>query len=242
MTYGAAAIADISPVEWSIGEAPVDYPFALNFMKERAGQIRDGTARELVWLLEHPPLITGGTGAKDVDLLDPARFPVFRSGRGGKFTYHGPGQRVVYVMLDLKSRGFDVRGFVNALETWVVATLATFNVKGETRRDRVGVWVRRPAVSGSTEDKIAAIGLRVSRSVSSHGISINVDPEMSHYEAIVPCGIQGHGVTSLADLGLPVTQYDVDVALRATFRHVFGPVVSVEPIGGPPPEPRSERN
>ncbi len=221
-------LAPLSPVEWVISEGPVDYLVAVDVMRRRAAAIREGEASELIWLIEHPPLYTAGTGAKDADLIDAARLPVFRSGRGGQFTYHGPGQRVIYVMLDLKARSLDIRAFVMRLEAWVIGALAQFNVKGETRPDRVGVWVRRPSSGGFVEDKIAAMGLRVSRSVSTNGISLNVDPDLSQYEGIVPCGIRGHGVTSLADLGLPVTLYDVDVALRVSFERTFGATRSIE--------------
>jgi lipoyl(octanoyl) transferase len=217
-------------VEWAVSDDPVDYLFALDVMSRRVAAIRDGRANELIWLLEHPPLYTAGTGAKDADLLDSGRFPLHRTGRGGQFTYHGPGQRVVYVMLDLKQRGMDVRDFVTRLESWVIGALAQFNVTGETRRGRVGVWVRRPTKSGMVEEKIAAIGLRVSRWVSSHGISLNVDPHLSHYDGIVPCGIRDMGVTSLADLGLPVTLHDVDVALRMSFQQSFGSAKPIELI------------
>lgn len=215
-------------VDWSISDRPVAYPFALEFMRTRAAAIRDNQSRELIWLLEHPSLYTGGTGAKEEDLLNPSALPTYRSGRGGQFTYHGPGQRVVYVMLDLKARGLDIRSFVTRLESWVVGALAEFNVTGETRRDRVGVWVRRRSAGSDVEEKIAAIGLRVSRGVSSHGLSINVDPELSLYRGIVPCGIRDHGVTSLADLGLPVTLYDLDIALRTNFERTFGPTKRTE--------------
>lgn len=203
-------------------------------MQRRAAGIRDNQSPELIWLLEHPPLYTGGTGAKDGDLLDGSTFPIYRTGRGGQFTYHGPGQRVVYVMLDLKARGFDVRAFVMRLEHWIIGTLADFNIAGEARRDRVGIWVKRPSRDGTVEEKIAALGLRISRGVSSHGLSLNVDPDLSHYEGIVPCGIRDHGVTSFADLGLPVTLYDVDVALRTNFERAFGltrrvPGITTEP-------------
>ena len=216
--------------DWAISDGPVDYAFALDVMRRRAAAIRDNQSRELVWLLEHSPLYTGGTGAKDADLLNPALLPIYRTGRGGQFTYHGPGQRVVYVMLDLKARGLDIRAFVVRLESWVIGALAEFNVTGETRRDRVGVWVKRPSRSGIVEEKIAAIGLRVSRGVSSHGLSLNVDPDLSHYRGIVPCGIRDYGVTSLADLGLPVTLYDVDVALRSSFQRTFGAAKRIEPF------------
>ena len=216
------------PIEWRLTDTPVAYPDALAFMEDRVAQIAAGTAPELIWLLEHPPLYTAGTSAKPADLVDPARFPVYEAGRGGQYTYHGPGQRVVYVMLDVKKRSGDVRAFVTALENWVIDTLASFNVKGETRPDRVGVWVRRPekgANSGHVrEDKIAAIGIRLRRWISFHGISINVEPDLSHFDGIVPCGIREHGVTSLVDLGLPVTMADLDVALRQAFEQRFGMV------------------
>lgn len=210
-------------VDWIISNDLVDYELALKLMTCRTTAIREAKARELVWLLEHPPLYTAGTSAKDEDLLNPNGLPVFRSARGGQFTYHGPGQRVAYIMLDLEKRGRDIRKFITQLETWLIRSLAEFNVKGETRRDRVGIWVKRPGRIEPAEDKIAAIGLRVSRWVSSHGIALNVDPDLSHYRGIVPCGIREHGVTSLADLGLPVSMYDVDVALRTHFQEIFGP-------------------
>ena len=205
-------------IEWRLDEAPVPYPEAVAAMEARAAAIRDGGARELVWLLEHPPLYTAGTSAREADLLEPDRFPVYRTGRGGQYTYHGPGQRVAYVMLDLKRRGPDVRCYVHNLEDWVIRTLARFNVTGERRDGRVGIWV---AKSGG-ESKIAAIGVRVRRWVTYHGIAINVDPDLSHFDGIVPCGIAEHGVTSLTDLGLPVTLADLDVALKETFAEVFG--------------------
>ena len=222
---------DSTTIEWAISDAPVAYPRALEVMNARAQAIRDGQARELVWLLEHPALYTAGTSAKAADLVDPHRLPVFDSGRGGQFTYHGPGQRVAYVMLDLKSRNGDVRALVHNLEAWVAQALAAFNVKGETHEGRVGIWVKRPGRPGESagEDKIAAIGLRVSRWVTTHGISLNVEPDLSNYDGIVPCGIRDHGVTSLADLGLPVTMADADVALRRAFENVFGPVRYVAP-------------
>ncbi|MBC8036736.1 MAG: lipoyl(octanoyl) transferase LipB [Rhizobiales bacterium] len=209
-----------TPVVWEIADAPVPYPEAVARMEREAEAIARGEAPERVWLLEHPPLYTAGSSAKDADLVEPDRFPVFRTGRGGQYTYHGPGQRVAYVMLDLKRRGQDVRAFVAGLEQWLIGTLASFNVKGERREDRVGVWVRR----NEHEDKIAAIGIRVRHWVTFHGISLNVDPDLAHYTGIVSCGIAGHGVTSLADLGLPVTMADADVALKACFLPVFGPV------------------
>ena len=191
-------------------------------MEERVAAIAEGRAGELIWLLEHPPLYTAGTSARAEDLTDPDRFPVFKAGRGGQYTYHGPGQRVVYVMLDLNTRGRDVRKFVCGLEDWVIATLAEFGVKGERRAGRVGVWVvrpdRPPSPDGSpAEDKIAAIGVKLRKWVSFHGISINVEPDLGHFDGIVPCGIRDHGVTSLVDLGLPVTMADLDAALRRTF-------------------------
>ncbi|KUL96748.1 lipoate--protein ligase [Bosea sp. WAO] len=213
------------PVEWVIAEAPVGYEAAVAEMEERAGLIADGLAAERVWLVEHPALYTAGTSAKDEDLLTPGRFPVHRTGRGGQFTYHGPGQRVAYVMLDLKRREPDLRRFVAALEAWLIGTLDQFNIRGERREERVGVWVRRPEKGAEVEDKIAALGIRVRRWVSFHGISLNVEPELSHFDGIVPCGIAGHGVTSLVDLGLPLTMPEVDSVLRAQFEQVFGPTV-----------------
>ncbi len=215
------------PVEWRIEPGLTPYPQALAFMEARAEAIRAGTTSELVWLVEHPALYTAGTSARVEDLIDPERFPVFAAGRGGEYTYHGPGQRVAYVMLDLKRRREDVRAFVAALEAWIIATLAAFNVRGERREDRVGVWVvrpdRPPMSDGSpAEDKVAAIGIRLRRWVSFHGIAINVEPDLGHFGGIVPCGVQDHGVTSLVDLGLPVTMTDLDDALLAAFKTVFG--------------------
>ncbi|CAA7627353.1 Octanoyltransferase [Candidatus Terasakiella magnetica] len=209
------------PIEWRISDQKVDYPTAIAEMEARVAAIRAGTAPELIWLLEHPPLYSAGTSANPADLIDPDRFPVYATGRGGQYTYHGPGQRVVYVMLDLKRRGADVRGFVHDLEEWLIHTLARFVVKGERRPGRVGIWVQR---GGGREDKIAAIGVRVRQWVTFHGIAINVDPDLSHFEGIVPCGIREHGVTSLWDLGLTPTLEDVDCALMATFPEVFKPV------------------
>ena len=205
-------------VRWEIAADLVPYDEAVARMEREVAAIAKDEAPELVWLLEHPALYTAGTSAKDSDLISPARFPVHHTGRGGQYTYHGPGQRVAYVMLDLKKRGQDVRAFVAGLEEWLIATLATFNVKGERREDRVGVWVRHDA----GEDKIAAIGIRVRHWVSYHGISLNVDPELTHFDGIVPCGVREHGVTSLVDRGLPVTLADVDVALKNSFQKVFG--------------------
>lgn len=214
--------------EWLISDTPVPYPEALTAMEERVAAIREGTAGEQIWLLEHPPLYTAGTSAKEADLLEPSRFPVYRAGRGGQYTYHGPGQRIVYTMLDLRVRGPDVRCFVHNLEEWVIQALAQFNVKGERRDGRVGIWVDR---GGGREDKIAAIGVRIRRWITFHGISINVEPDLSHFDGIVPCGIgeEGLGVTSLVDLGLPVTMTDLDVALGETFEAVFGAAPACSP-------------
>ena len=217
------AAPDSPPVEWRVQPGLTDYEAAIAFMEDRVAAIADGRALELVWLVEHPPLYTAGTSADEGDLVEPDRFPVYRTGRGGQYTYHGPGQRVAYVMLDLDRRGKDVRAFVAALERWLIGALASFNVRGERREDRVGVWVCRPDKGQGTEDKIAAIGIRIRRWVSFHGISLNVEPDLSHFSGIVPCGIRGHGVTSLVDLGLPVTLADADAALKASFAEVFGP-------------------
>src|ERR1700757_520554 len=214
-------------VEWRISDALVGYLDAVAAMEARAADIADGRAGELVWLLEHPPLYTSGTSGKEGDLLDP-RFPLFATGRGGQVTYHGPGQRVAYVMLDLKRRRPDVRAYVASLEEWIIRTLSAFNIRGERREDRVGVWVKRPDKGDGFEDKIAAIGVRLRRWVSFHGISVNVEPELSHFSAIVPCGIADirYGVTSLVDLGHPVGLTDVDIALRAAFEEIFGPAAA----------------
>ena len=216
-------------VEWITSDAPVSYPDALAFMEARAAAIAAGSAEEAIWLLEHPPLYTSGTSARIADLVDPDRFPVYAARRGGQYTYHGPGQRVVYVMLDVGRRGHDIRRFVQDLEAWIIAALSQFNVTGDIRKGRVGVWVTRPdkplrADGTLQEDKIAAIGIRLRKWVSFHGLSLNVDPDLSHFDGIVPCGISDHGVTSLVDLGLPVTLPDVDVALRRSFAQVFGPI------------------
>ncbi|MEW6392427.1 MAG: lipoyl(octanoyl) transferase LipB [Pseudomonadota bacterium] len=215
---------DAPPVGWAVSTDYVDYPAAVAAMEARAAAIADGTAGELVWLLEHPPLYTAGVSAKATDLLAPDRFPVFESGRGGQFTYHGPGQRVAYVMLDLTKRGRDVRAFVAALEAWIIDALAAFNITGELRDGRVGVWVERKGAGWSREDKIAAIGVKLRRWVSFHGISLNVEPDLSHFSGIVPCGQTEHGVTSLVDLGLPVAMDEADAALQTSFTKVFGPV------------------
>lgn len=214
-------------VEWRIEPGLVDYEAAVALMEQRVAAISEGQAAELVWLVEHPPLYTAGTSADPSDLVEPDRFPVHQTGRGGQYTYHGPGQRVAYVMLDLERRGKDLRAFVAALERWIIGALAAFNVRGETREDRVGVWVRRPDKGNGAEDKIAAIGIRVRRWVTFHGISLNVEPDLGHFAGIVPCGIRGHGVTSLVDLGLPVTMEDADTALKASFVEVFGPCGSL---------------
>ena len=213
-------------VEWIITEGLTDFRIAETWMETRAAAIAAGTAEECIWLVEHPALYTAGTSAKAADLTDPERFPVYQTKRGGQYTYHGPGQRVAYVMLDVAARGRDVRCFVRDLEAWVIATLDQFNVRGEIRAGRVGVWVERPEkprnMDGSVaEDKIAAIGIRLRKWISFHGISINVEPNLSHFDGIVPCGIRDHGVTSLVDLGLPVTVEDVDIALRQSFETVF---------------------
>ena len=217
--------ASSGPVEWRISDRPVDYLEAVAAMEARAAAIAAGEADELVWLLEHPPLYTSGTSGKTGDLLDP-RFPLFATGRGGQLTYHGPGQRVAYVMLDLKRRQPDVRAYVAALEEWIIRTLAAFNVRGERREDRVGVWVTRPDKGAGHEDKIAAIGVRLKRWVSLHGIAVNVEPDLSHFSAIVPCGVADfrYGVTSLVDLGLPAGLTDVDIALRSALRMFSDPL------------------
>lgn len=229
-SFGAGS----EPVEWRIASSQVAYPEAVAEMEARAAAIAAGQAPELVWLLEHPPLYTSGTSGHDTDLLD-ARFPLFQTGRGGQLTYHGPGQRVAYLMLDLKRRRPDVRAYVATLEALIIRTLAAFNVKGERREDRVGVWVARPDKGPGFEDKIAAIGVRLKRWVSLHGIAINVEPDLSHFNAIVPCGIADprYGVTSLVDLGHLATMEDVDVALRQAFEELFGPATirAADPIG-----------
>jgi len=210
-------------LEWRISDGRVEYPDALALMRDRVAAIRAGTEGELVWSVEHPPIYTAGTSAKPAELTDPARFPTFDAGRGGQWTYHGPGQRTVYVMLDLNQPHgavpvSDIHCYVNALEEWLIRALDRFNVKGERRKGRVGIWV----VSDGTEAKIGAIGVRVSRWVSWHGVALNVDPDLSHFSGIVPCGVREHGVTSLAALGIPATMHDADVALRAAWEDVFG--------------------
>jgi lipoyl(octanoyl) transferase len=230
LEFGLKSAAAGTPVEWRLSERLVPYDEALAVMEARAAAIAEGTAPELVWLIEHPPLYTAGTSAKPAELIE-ARFPVFTAGRGGQFTYHGPGQRVAYVMLDLKRRAPDVRRFVATLEEWLIRTLAAFNVRGERREDRIGVWVRRPETGEGREDKIAAIGIRVRRWVSLHGIALNVEPELEHFSGIVPCGVvePRYGVTSLVDLGLPVTMPEVDMELRRKFEGLFGATADAAP-------------
>lgn len=224
-------------VEWALSEGFVDYAAAVAIMEQRAMLIAEGRAEELAWLLEHPPLYTAGTSTKPADLLDPDRFPVHRTGRGGQLTYHGPGQRVVYLMLDLRRRGCDVRGFVHALESWLIDALDRLGVKAETRADRVGVWVPRPSLAEGREDKIAAIGIRVRRWVSFHGVALNVAPDLEHFAGIVPCGISGRGVTSLAELGVDAGMSHVDDALRAAFEPLLGTTRRV----APPTVPSTEK-
>ena len=214
------------PVEWVISEELVDYETALAAMEGRVDRIIAGEAPEQVWLLEHPPLYTAGKRSDDRDLVSPDRFPVYRTGRGGQHTYHGPGQRVAYVLLDLKRRRQDIRAFVAALESWLINTLWHYHIRGERREDRVGVWVQRPERGPDTEDKIAAIGIRLRKWVTFHGISFNVEPELEHFSGIVPCGVEDHGVTSLVDLGIPVTMAENDSVLRAEFEKVFGSTTS----------------
>ena len=215
MDTAGAAIQE-NTTEWRVGKALVNYADAVRFMEDRVAAIRAGSAPETVWLLEHPPIYTAGTSARDEDLLSPNRFPVHRTGRGGQFTYHGPGQRVAYAMLDLKRRGSDIRAFVHALEDWVIASLARFNVTGERKADRIGIWVTR---DDGSEDKIAAIGVRVRRWVSYHGLAINLEPDLSHFDGIVPCEIASgnYGVTSLADLNIAVTMAELDAAIKAAY-------------------------
>ncbi|MEQ1753808.1 MAG: lipoyl(octanoyl) transferase LipB [Micropepsaceae bacterium] len=204
---------------WRISAAPVPYPRAVQFMERRTEEVHSGRKAQLVWLLEHPPLYTAGTSAKPEDLLAPSRFPVYPTGRGGQFTYHGPGQRVGYVMMDLRNRNNDVRRFVRDLEEWLIRSIQHFNIRGERREGRVGIWVAR---RGGREDKIAALGIRVRKGISFHGVSLNVEPDLEHFSGIVPCGISQHGVTSLADLGITATMHDVDLAMRQSFESVFG--------------------
>lgn len=208
----------MSAIEWRISDDLVPYPEAVAAMEARVAAIREARAGELVWLLEHPPLYTAGTSAERADLLEPGRLPVYQTGRGGQYTYHGPGQRVAYVMLDLRARGRDVGGFVRKLEAWLIDTLAGFDLNGERRPDRVGIWIDRGA---GKEDKIAAIGVRIRHWISYHGVALNLDPRLEDFDGIVPCGVVGHGVTSLADLGLTVTMAELDAALKASFERTF---------------------
>jgi len=212
----------MDPIEWQISDRPVSYEKAVSTMEARVADIQNHRAAELVWLLEHPPLYTAGTGARSEDLLDDSLLPVHETGRGGKYTYHGPGQRVAYVMLDLRSRGRDVHGYVNQLEEWLIRTLARFNVIGERREGRIGIWINQ---GGGREAKIAAAGVRIRHWITYHGVSLNVEPNLDHYRGIVPCGIGEYGVTSLLDLGVPATTTEVDTALRETFFKVFSPPI-----------------
>ena len=220
---------DAPPVEWAVSSGPVPYDIAVAVMEARVAAIAAAEAAEMVWLLEHPPLYTAGVSSKDGDLLDAGRFPVHRTGRGGQFTYHGPGQRVAYVMLDLNRRGKDVRGFVRGLEAWLSGALDVFGVKAGPREGRVGVWVERKGPGWSREDKIAAIGVKVRKWVSFHGVSLNVEPDLGHFSGIVPCGISEHGVTSLVDLGVLATMDEADAALKSSFERIFGSVVAANP-------------
>ncbi|GAA5099471.1 lipoyl(octanoyl) transferase LipB [Bartonella acomydis] len=232
LSHQFKAISGNSPVEWKISHNLIEYPEALGYMQERVENIFAKGAPEQVWLLEHPPLYTAGTSANKKDLLAPHLFPVYEASRGGEFTYHGPGQRIAYIMLDLKRRKQDIRAFISALEEWIIQMLAKFNIKGERREDRVGVWVKRHNFTStqnsiSSEDKIAAIGIRVRKWVSFHGVSINVNPNLAHYSGIVPCGISNYGVTSFFDLSVPVTMYNIDIALKQAFEQIFGPTIDV---------------
>lgn len=219
------------PVEWAIATAPVAYPDAVATMEKHVAAVARGAVSERVWLVEHPPLYTAGTSAKSDDLLAPDRLPVFRTGRGGQYTYHGPGQRVAYVMLDLNRRRRDIRLYVRTLEEWIIRTLAAFNIRGERREGRIGIWVPRPDKGIGREDKIAAIGIRIRHWVTFHGISLNVDPVLEHFSGIVPCGVQEHGVTSFTDLGYLVSMAEVDAVLRREFEGLFGPTRLSRPAG-----------
>lgn len=226
------AIPGSPPVEWKISDNLVEYPEALRYMQEHVENIFTKNAPEQVWLLEHPSLYTAGTSANKKDLLAPHLFPVYEAGRGGEFTYHGPGQRIAYVMLDLKRRKQDIRAFISALEEWIIQLLAKFNIKGERREERVGVWINRHNFAStqnnfSSEDKIAAIGIRMRKWVSFHGVSINVNPNLAHYSGIVPCGISNYGITSFFDLGVSVTMHDIDLALKQAFEQIFGPTIDI---------------
>lgn len=236
------ARSDGAPVQWAVSSGYVPYESAVAAMEARAAAIAAGEAAELVWLLEHPPLYTAGVSSKDGDLIDADRFPVHRTGRGGQFTYHGPGQRVAYVMLDLNSRGRDVRAFVRGLEQWIIGSLSAFGVTADVRDGRVGVWVERKGPGWSREDKIAAIGVKVRKWVSFHGISLNVEPDLGHFAGIVPCGITEHGVTSLVDLGVPVTMDEADGALKSAFSAIFGSTVDgLAPVEGSLSQSRDDR-
>ncbi|MBX4336294.1 lipoyl(octanoyl) transferase LipB [Bartonella raoultii] len=232
LSHQFKALPENPPVEWKISNNLIEYPAALHYMQEHVENILAKNAHEQVWLLEHPSLYTAGTSANKKDLLSPHLFPVYEAGRGGEFTYHGPGQRIAYIMLDLKRRKQDLRAFISALEEWIIQMLAKFDIKGERREDRVGVWVKRhnfPITQDrlSCEDKIAAIGIRVRKWVSFHGVSINVNPNLAHYSGIVPCGISNYGITSFFDLGYPVTMHDIDIALKKTFEQIFGPTIDI---------------
>ncbi|MEO8668114.1 MAG: lipoyl(octanoyl) transferase LipB [Bauldia sp.] len=231
ITRSLLAAPSSPPVEWRISEGLMAYPEAVSAMEARVAAIHTGTAAEEAWLVEHPPLYTAGTSAKTADLLAPDRFPVFRTGRGGQYTYHGPGQRVAYLMLDLARRQPDLRLYVWALEEWIIRTLSAFNVRGGRRADRIGIWVARPEKGKGREDKIAAIGVRVRHWISFHGVALNIDPVLEHFSGIVPCGIREHGVTSLADLGIVVSMAEVDGVLKREFAALFGPtaIPSAEP-------------
>lgn len=231
LKIGLLPIAGSPPVEWSVTGGTVDYERAVEFMTARAASIAQGDARELVWFVEHPPLFTAGASAQPEELIE-ARFPVYTTGRGGQFTYHGPGQRVGYLMLDLKRRAPDVRRFVVSIEEWIIRALAAFDVRGERRDDRIGVWVRRPEKGEGAEDKIAAIGIRVQRWVTLHGFALNVAPDLSHFAGIVPCGVsdQRYGITSLADLGVPSSMNEVDRVLRAKFAELFGATAETQAL------------
>lgn len=226
--YGGASwhASPASRVVWEVSNEPVDYLHAVKRMEHLANEIAAGREPERVWLLEHPSLYTAGTSAKPSDLIDPDRFRVHTTGRGGQYTYHGPGQRVAYVMLDLNRRNRDVRAFVSALEQWLIDTLDQFQIRGERREDRVGIWVKRPDKGRDVEDKIAAIGIRVRKWVTFHGISLNVEPDLEHFSGIIACGVKQHGQTSLVDLGRPVTLTDADIALKTAFENIFGEVES----------------
>jgi lipoyl(octanoyl) transferase len=242
LTFGLAPPPGSAAVEWRVSDPPVPYQEAVAVMQARAAAIATGREGELVWLLEHPPLYSAGTSAQAADLRD-TRFPVFESGRGGQLTYHGPGQRVAYVMLNLRRRGPDVRRYVATLEEWIIRTLAAFNVRGERREERIGVWVRRPDKGDGYEDKIAAIGIRVSHWVTLHGIALNVEPDLTHFSGIVPCGVseKRYGVTSLADLAIPISMSEVDMALRSEFETLFG-TTAVQAVGSTENNSPARRN